>query len=684
MNYIYNVMMPTTPLHSFIEQDEQLKPFSKIIRQRIDYALRTESRITGNTALEDFATGHLFYGWHKDSENYIFREHAPNATAIFLVGDFSGWKELSEFLLSPIGNGNWEGRFPIALLHHKQSYKLLVKWNGGEGYRIPSYALRAVQNSETNVFNAQLWFPEHPYKWKNQRPDFYKMPPIIYEAHIGMSSVDPKVSTYSEFRQNVLPRIQKTGYNTIQLMAIQEHPYYGSFGYHVSNFYAASSRFGEPEELKALIDEAHGMGLRVIMDLVHSHSVKNTEEGLGLFDGTPFLYFHNGIRRNHAAWDSLCFDYSKTETLHFLLSNCRFWLDEYQFDGFRFDGVTSMIYLDHGLGKDFTNYGLYFDNNQDLDALSYLYLANKLIHKAVQNAVTIAEEVSAMPGLATPQSLEGWGFDYRLSMGTPDLWIKLLKDVPYEKWDMGHLFYELNSHRVEEKTIGYAESHDQAIVGDKTIIFRLLDKEMYTSMSKFTPNMHVDSSLALHRIIRLITFATAGGGYLTFMGNEFGHPEWIDFPREGNEWSYHYARRQWNLSDDTTLRYHQLGDFDRQMLSLLGNANFFEQDYANRTHCDEANQILAFERSGFTFVFNFSPVKSFDAYKIPIAPGKYELILSSDSSVFGGFDRITEKVYFSVADNDYTSLKTNYLSLSLPTQVGLVFKKQETRSIYDL
>jgi 1,4-alpha-glucan branching enzyme len=676
-------MMPT-PQRSFIDQDEQLKPFAKIIHQRIEYAERTETRITGNIPLENFATGHLFFGWHKEGVNFVFREHAPNATAIFLIGDFSDWKELPEFSLLPIENGNWEGRFHETRIQHKQSYKLLIKWNGGEGFRIPAYALRTIQNPDTKVFNAQLWFPEQPYQWKNRRPDFDNIPPIIYEAHIGMSSVEPKVSSYNEFRQNVLPRIQKAGYNTIQLMAIQEHPYYGSFGYHVSSFYAASSRFGEPEELKALIDEAHGMGIRVIMDLVHSHSVKNTEEGLGLFDGTPYLYFHNGDRRNHTAWDSLCFDYSKPETLHFLLSNCRFWLDEYQFDGFRFDGVTSMIYLDHGLGKDFTNYGLYFDNNQDIDALAYLYMANKLIHKAVPNAITIAEEVSAMPGLATPQSLSGWGFDFRLSMGTPDLWIKLLKDVPYENWNMGHLFYELNSHRIEEKTIGYAESHDQAIVGDKTIIFRLLDKEMYTSMSKFTPNMHVDSSLALHRIIRLITFATAGGGYLNFMGNEFGHPEWIDFPREGNNWSYHYARRQWNLLDDTTLRYHQLSDFDCKMLSVLGNANFFDQNYANRTHCDDVNQILAFDRSEFTFVFNFSPLRSFKTYKIPVAPGKYELVLSTDSADFGGFDRIEEKLYFSIADDDYTSLKANYLAITLPPHVGLVFQKQETRSVYDL
>ena len=207
-----------------------------------------------------------------------------------------------------------------------------------------------------------------------------------------------KVGTYNEFRKNILPRIKKLGYNVIQLMAIQEHPYYGSFGYHVSSFFAASSRFGTPEELKQLIDEAHGMGIMVIMDLVHSHAVRNEVEGLGNYDGTRYQFFHEGKRGEHDAWDSYCFNYGKNEVLHFLLSNVKYWLDEYHFDGFRFDGVTSMLYYDHGLSRAFTSYDMYFDSGQDEEAITYFKLSNKLIHETNPNAISIAEEMSGYPG----------------------------------------------------------------------------------------------------------------------------------------------------------------------------------------------------------------------------------------------------------------------------------------------
>ena len=174
-------------------------------------------------------------------------------------------------------------------------------------------------------------------------------------------------------------------------MAIQEHPYYGSFGYHVSSFYAASSRFGTPDDLKHLIDDAHSMGIAVIMDIVHSHAVKNELEGLGRFDGSYNQYFYGDHRREHPAWDSLCFDYGKNEVLHFLLSNCKFWLEEYGFDGFRFDGVTSMLYYSHGLGQAFGSYDDYYNGGQDTNAITYLSLANEVIHTVNPNAITIAE-----------------------------------------------------------------------------------------------------------------------------------------------------------------------------------------------------------------------------------------------------------------------------------------------------
>jgi 1,4-alpha-glucan branching enzyme len=484
----------------------------------------------------------------------VFREWAPNATAVTLVGDMTEWQEKPAYALKPAGpDGVWEIQLPRDALEHKHLYRLKVHWLGGNGDRIPAYADRVVQDPDSLIFNAQVWQPAVPYQWEYNHVVEKNAGLLIYEAHVGMSQEDEKIGSYLEFKENILPRIVAAGYNTLQIMAIQEHPYYGSFGYQVSSFFAASSRFGTPEDLKALIDTAHGAGLTVIIDLVHSHSVSNQVEGLGCQDGTLNQYFHDGPRGFHPAWGSRCFDYGKTEVLRFLLSNCRFWLDEYHVDGFRFDGVTSMLYTHHGLEKAFLSYDDYFDPAVDEDALTYLWLANTMVHTLRPDAVSIAEDISGMPGLAIPAKSGGVGFDFRFAMGTPDYWIRLIKDTRDEAWPMDSLWYELTNRRPGEKTISYAESHDQALVGDQTLCFRLMGPYMYDHMHVDDDHLVVARGMALHKLIRLITLATAGNGYLNFMGNEFGHPEWIDFPREGNNWSYHYARRLWHLVDDPQL-----------------------------------------------------------------------------------------------------------------------------------
>jgi 1,4-alpha-glucan branching enzyme len=672
-----------SPLPVIIQKDPWLNPFKEVIIHRRKAMIDKEKLLCGDRKLSDFATGHLYFGLHKESGGWVFREWAPNANEIYLVGDFSSWKVEKKFALNKLQYGNWEIKLPNDFLLHGQQYKLFIRWDKGEAYRLPAWGTRMVQDKKTLVFNAEIWDPDKPYVWKNLNflPSF-KIP-AIYEAHAGMSTSEERVGTYIEFRENILPRVKKLGYNTIQLMAVQEHPYYGSFGYHVSNFFAVSSRFGTPDDLKSLIDTAHGMGIAIIMDLVHSHAVKNELEGLGLFDGTPYQYFHASQRRSHVAWDSLCFDYAKPEVLHFLLSNCQFWLDEYKFDGFRFDGVTSMLYLDHGLSKNFTNYEMYFDNNEDEDAIIYLTLANKLIHESHPEAITIAEEMSGMPGIAASYENGGYGFDYRLAMGIPDYWIKIIKEIPDEKWDVNKLYHELISHRADEKTISYAESHDQALVGDKTIFFRLTDKEMYYSMNKESVSLVIDRGIALHKMIRLITLTTSGGGYLNFMGNEFGHPEWIDFPREGNNWSFKYARRQWNLAEDKKLKYHWLMDFDIAMLDLIKNSNCFDDLFPSLLHSNENDQILAYRRKDWFFVFNFNPTRSFTNYKIAFDSGKYKILLSTDDAEFGGQTRIDKGlVYYTTYEGQLTTLKTNYISLYLPARTAIVLKKQAIPSVY--
>ena len=592
-------------------------------------------------SLSEGLNNHLYYGLHRtDDGGWVFREWAPHANRIYLIGEFNNWKRTSAYALSPTGSGNWEIKLPEMFLHHGELYKLFIEWPGGGGERLPSYVRRVVQDPVTKVFSAQVWDPAVPYVWKNEGPG-PRPHPLIYECHIGMSSEEEKVATFEEFRVNVLPHVHALGYDTIQVMALQEHPYYGSFGYQVSNFYALSSRFGTPEEFKHLVDDAHGMGIAVVMDIVHSHSVDNEAEGLGLFDGRDDLYFYSGPQGHHPAWGSRCFDYGKNETKYFLLSNCKFWMQEYHLDGFRFDGVTSMLYWDHGLGKDFVGYDNYFNAGVDENAVTYLALAAMLVKEINPDAITIAEDMSGMAGLAAPFEAGGLGFDFRMAMGIADHWIKWIKEKTDEQWSMGEIWWELTNKRSDEKTISYAECHDQALVGDKTLIFRLIDKEMYTSMNMDSKNLVVDRGIALHKMIRLVTLATAGDGYLTFMGNEFGHPEWIDFPREGNGWSYKYARRQWSLCKPDYLRYKYLMNFDSDMIHLFREENLLDSK-PELIVADEEKKVLIFRRKNFIFAFNFNPSESFFGYAFDAPAGEWKLELDSDEKRYDGFERLKE------------------------------------------
>lgn len=643
--------------------DPWLEPYREKLTRQLAYRKSAQDRmLDGASSIQDFALGHLYFGLHRTTDGWIFREWAPNATRIYLLCEATKWKEADAYELTLKDHGVWELHMPESALSHGDHYKLRIHWAEGSAERIPSYATYVVQDPSTHLFDAVVWAPDEPYAWQHMAPDA-PATPLIYEAHIGMSSDASGVATYQYFTDFILPRIKDLGYNTVQLMAIQEHPYYGSFGYHVSSFFAASSRFGTPDDLKRLIDTAHGMGLRVIMDIVHSHAVKNENEGLSRFDGTLTQYFHAGNRGDHEAWDSRVFDYSKPEVAHFLLSNIQYWLDEYHFDGFRFDGVTSMIYHDHGLGRAFGSYDDYVSDNVELDALAYLQTATQLAHEIRPDAILIAEDTSAFPGLAAPIEKGGIGFDYRLSMGVPDLWIKTLKESRDEDWNLGHLLYELTAHRPEEKTISYAESHDQALVGDKTLIFRLIDKDMYDHMQIDDSNLVVERGIALHKMIRLFTASTHSGGYLNFMGNEFGHPEWIDFPREGNNWSYHYARRQWNLADDKALKYRWLQSFDTSMIKLINT--LVDPTYHYIT-IDEERRLVSFVRNDHLFVFNFSPITSYTDHAIATFDGTYRLVLSSDDSRYGGHNRVDSTMMYRASKEK--------LLLYLPSRSALVFE----------
>ena len=656
--------------------DPYLKPYEAAIRRRAELAAATAARLAaGPGSLAEFACAHEFYGLHFRDGEWIFRECAPNATAVSLVGDFNGWADGDpRFALSRLDDGkSWEVRLPADALSHGQRYHLVMRWDGGQGERIPAYARRVVQDETSGLFEAQVWDPPEQYSWRDAG---WRIPagrhPVIYEAHVGMAQEREGIGTYAEFRENILPRIAAGGYNTIQLMAVMEHPYYASFGYHVGSFFAASSRFGTPEELKALVDEAHALGIAVIMDVVHSHAVRNERDGLSRFDGTLDLYFHAGTRGWHSAWDSRCFNYAKTETLHFLLSNLHYWLDEFHFDGFRFDGVTSMLYLHHGLGVAFTDYSMYFGYQVDGDAWTYLNLANRLIREIRPDAITIAEDVSGMPGVAAPVADCGLGFDYRMAMGVPECWFKLAREVRDEDWNVGWLWHELTNRRDEESTVSYVECHDQALVGGKTFIFEMLDASIYDSMRLGDRSLVAERGIALHKMARLATLAACGGGYLNFMGNEFGHPEWIDFPREGNGFSYAHAQRLWHLRDDPTLMFRRLGDFDAAMLKLAGCCDILSRR-PRLLAADDTRKFLAFERSGCVFLFNFHVSEALADFPVVAPPGgPWRWALDTDAVEFGGQGRIEPNVEYPVFMDRCGNEIVRRIRIYLPPRTALV------------
>ncbi|MDD7651065.1 MAG: alpha-amylase family glycosyl hydrolase [Candidatus Faecousia sp.] len=660
--------------YRILEIDKMLKPYEKDINLRMDNYKRTKKALLAKgQTLSDFANGYLYFGIHRTESGWCYREWAPGAEAMYFTGDFNGWDRHAT-PMEKKENGVFEVNLPD-VLRDGQKVMAIVVHEGKELDRIPLYATYVVQNPKTIQWDAQLYLPAEPFRWTDQgfKPakNLY-----IYECHIGMAQETPGVGTYRQFRENVLPRIKALGYNTIQVMAVMEHPYYASFGYQVTNFFAASSRFGTPDELKELVNAAHELGIAVLLDVVHSHAAKNAREGINLFDGTDYQFFHAGPRGEHPAWNTKCFNYGKNEVLHFLLSNLKFWQTEYHFDGFRFDGVTSMLYRNHGLGESFGDYKMYFSLNTDTEAVTYLQLANELVRQVNPNAITIAEDTSAMPGLCLPISAGGIGFDYRLAMGIPDMWIKLLKEVPDEHWDMWKIWSELTGRRPKEPVIGYAESHDQALVGDKTIMFRLCDKEMYWGMEKTKENMVIDRGMALHKMIRLVTMSLGGEGYLNFMGNEFGHPEWIDFPREGNGWSYQYCRRQWSLPDNPNLKYSFLNEFDKAMVALSQKYKLLAGESYN-LWTSQKDKLLAYTRKHLVFAFNFHPTKSQDGFFLPVQEaGLYQVILSTDEPRFGGQDRISTTQLYEARREPNGQLG---FRIYLPSRCAMVLKLKKKK-----
>lgn len=647
-------------------KDDIIMRIERFQNKRADL-LKTKMKLT---SIADF---HIKYGFKRTRSGFIYRDWAPNAEAVYLTGDFNNWEKLP---LSRNKDGDWEVEIKgLHTIENNSRIKTIIKANGQETYKVPMFINKVYQEQKddgTLDFYGLMDNPKRKYKFKNKfsLPKDFK--PFIYETHIGIAQEKEGIGTYEEFL-DILPRIKNLGYNTIQIMAIASHVYYGSFGYHVTNFFSASHWFGDTEKLKVLIDKAHEMGLAVLMDVVHSHAAKNVNEGINNYDGTDYQLFHSGQKGYHKQWDSKVFDYHKNDVIKFLLSNLAYYLEEYNFDGFRFDGVTSMIYLDHGIGKSFTNYKDYFSMNTDIDALIYLTLANQLVKEIKPNAITIAEDVSGYPGLCVPVKDGGIGFNFRFNMGIPDFWAKQLDKDDHE-WDINWMWHELISKRSDEKTISYAESHDQALVGDKTIMFKLTDSEIYWNMDISNSSHIIHRAIALHKLITSVTMNTAANGYLNFMGNEFGHPEWIDFPSQRNNWSFHYARRQWHLVDDKNLKYQWLNNFNKDSISFI-RENGIMSDYPRLMFIHNEFKLLSFKRNGYYYLYNFHPTRSYEGLAIPVdEAGKYKVVFNSDESNYGGLDRISDEYIYETVDAPYSEFEYT-LNIYSPSRTMLVLKK---------
>jgi len=666
------------------ELDNKLGQYDTAILNTVNQFNNLRKKIINSEgSLEIFSEKYKFYGFSVIENNFIaYREWVPAAKAVFLIGDFNNWDRCANPLISE-GYGKWSLLLPPdketgqPMITHETKVKVhIVAQDGTRFDRISPWTKYAIREEKAAVYDSIFWNPPQKHLFQHPHPPRHRAP-RIYEAHVGIASEEPSIGSFNHFTDNVLPRIKDLGYNTIQLMAVMEHAYYASFGYQVTSFFAASSRFGTPSELQALVDAAHGLGISVLLDVVHSHASKNVNDGLNMFDGTDHCFFHGGARGRHKLWDSRLFDYNNWETLAFLLSNLRFWVEEFGFDGFRFDGVTSMLYFHHGTGYSFSgDYNEYFGLNTDRSAVTYLMLANHILHGLYPDFMTtIAEDVSGFPALCRPVAEGGLGFDYRMSMAVPDMWIRYLKHLKDDDWDMGYIVWNLTNRRHSEKHICYSESHDQALVGDKTIAFWLMDEAMYSGMSILQPlSLTVDRGLALHKMIRLVTHTLGGDGYLNFMGNEFGHPEWLDFPREGNGHSHQYARRQWKLVDDTLLRYHHLNNFDRMMNACEERLQWLSSSTLYVSNQDNSEKCLVFDRDDSIFVFNFHGAESYPHYYVG-APkaGKYKIVLDSDAKEFGGHGRVDPDVEYFTSPGEYHG-RPCFLSIYVPTRTCLVLQ----------
>ncbi|CED82984.1 1,4-alpha-glucan branching enzyme/starch branching enzyme II [Phaffia rhodozyma] len=601
---------------SLIDQDPDLENWDWYLNARFKHFQQSLEKLKTiyPGGLDEFSSGYLKMGLVLHDDNSItYTEWAEGIIEASLIGDFNAFNPSAHLLKHEIdehtGSSYWTIHLPVMENGQPQiplgsEVKIRITLPSGESLdRFPAWVLRATQsqNPPEVLFRARI--ERLPPIYNGARP-LAPRTPKIYEAHIGAATSKPHaIGTFEEFEKNVLWRVKAGGYNTLQLMGIMEHPYYASYGYQVSSFFAVSSRFGSIASLTSLIDAAHKQGIRVILDVVHGHSCTNDMESLNMFNGTRGMYFSEDSKGDHPIWGT-------------------------------------------AVNQSWTgNYGQYFSSDTDHAGVEYFMLANHIIKTLFPFVTTIAEDTAGFPTLALSTDIGGLGFDYRLTLGPAYHLFHLLKTEPDDaNWSVRDIVASLGNRRLQlgEKTIAFVESHDQCIEGGKTMSQWLFDDEIYTQMSVFqTPTPKVERAMALHKMLRLMVFAFAGEGYMNFMGNEFGHPEWLVFPSVQNGFHTTHCRRQWDLADfSRDLRYRDLARFDREMLEAEERGQWGSAELGHVWTQDEDSRLVVFTRANHLFIFNWNtklPAKD-DNLPIPepwALEGQYRIELSTTSGVAG-------------------------------------------------
>ena len=565
-------------------------------------------------------------------DGWRFAVWAPKAVSVRVVGDFNDWNGYDKMLERIETSGVWYGFFTD--IEEGMLYKYAIEAEDGETYyKADPYAVKSELRPGTASVTKDI---SNNYKWGDKawisargKNSTLTEPMNIYEIHIGSWKIhdDGSFYTYRELADELVPYVKKMGYTHIELMPITEYPFDGSWGYQVTGFFSATTRYGESEDLKYLIDKCHKNHIGIIMDGVPAHFPRDAH-GLRMCDGTPVYEYADPRLGEHKDWGTMVFDYSKSEVISFLISSAYFWAEQYHIDGIRVDAVSSMLYRDYS-----RNDGEWVPNeyggNGNLEAVDFLKKLNKIMGTEFPNFMMVAEESTAWPLVTAPPENDGLGFNYKWNMGWMNDTLRYMGMDPYFRKDNHSLLTFMMMYAYSENYI-LPLSHDEVVHGKGSMLNKMFGE--------------YDEKFAAYRTL-LGYYMTMPGKKMLFMGGEFG---------QMLEWRYD-DQLEWNVLEiDKHKRLHQyVKDLNH---FYMENKALWELDtswdgFRWVNEADSENSVLSYIRRGrhaadnVVVVANFTPVER-PIYKIgvPLA-GEYEVVFHSSAVKYGGNKRITKKVY---------------------------------------